>query len=116
VWTQARGEPILSIADATAERSRCNRIAFPRRSSASYARDLIAVRPLAKYPLVSQRIWGVGTQFGGIGYSDDNGDTFVGATPDPSPTASAGIQQLAFSPTFAWLVTSVARDRRRSRR
>lgn len=64
------------------------------------------IRPLARDPLVGRRIWAVGHQFGQVGYSDDDGTTFVGKTASPDP--SQGIQQLVFSPSLAWLLTSEA--------
>ena len=69
-----------------------------------------AFRPLAVDPNQTGvngtgRLWGIGSQFSQIGYSDDDGATFVakGTLPD-APTA---VSQMTFSANWLWIATTV---------
>lgn len=62
------------------------------------------MRALAADPSVAVRIWAVGTSFGQVGISDDDGLSFTNKTANPDAN-SYGIQQLTFTSSHAWLLT-----------
>lgn len=67
------------------------------------------IRPLAKDPNQlgvngTGRLWGIGSQFAQIGYTDDDGATFVVKA---SPLiAGASVQQIKFSNSYMWLLVA----------
>jgi hypothetical protein len=59
------------------------------------------IRPVCVDPNVPGRIWAVGSAFGQIGHSDDNGLTFTPRTANPG--SPMGVQSMVISGGFAWL-------------
>ena len=72
----------------------------------TYARTLptpnsgATIRPLCVDPNVSGRIWAVGTAFGQVGFTDDDGTTFTA-----TPGGSGGIQSMLITGNYAYLST-----------
>lgn len=78
----------------------------------AYARTLTgnpnveSIYVMARDSVNPSRVWGQGVATAMIGFSDDDGVNFTTKIANPDAGSGYGVQQLVFSPSYAWLVTA----------